>query len=91
MTMVDVDDSSLPADSQAKSVRLVWELAATRRSACIHQMNRVNSRSDHGHEHSTINIVVDISTVLVHLTPCRGMQSIDGAQSSADHQNNNQA
>jgi len=34
-------------------------LAATRRSVCIHQMNRVNSRSDHGHEDSTINIVVD--------------------------------
>jgi len=34
-------------------------LAATRRSVCIHQMNRVNSRSDHGHDDSTINIVVD--------------------------------
>jgi len=34
-------------------------LVATRRSVCIHQMNRVNSRSDHGHEDSTINIVVD--------------------------------
>jgi len=34
-------------------------LAATRRSVCIHQMNRVNSRSDRGHEDSTINIVVD--------------------------------
>jgi len=32
-------------------------LAATRRSVCIHQMNRVNSRSDHGHEDSTINVV----------------------------------
>jgi len=29
------------------------------RSVCIQQMNRVNSRSDHGHEDSTINIVVD--------------------------------
>ena len=27
-------------------VGLVWELAATRRSVCIHQMNRVNSRND---------------------------------------------
>jgi len=38
---------------------LVWGLAATRRSVCIHQMNRVNSRSDHGHEDSTINTVID--------------------------------
>ena len=38
---------------------LVWGLAATRRSVCIHQMNRMNSRSGHGHEDSTINIVVD--------------------------------
>jgi len=59
MAMVDVDGSShLSADSQPKSVGLVG-LAATRRSVCIHQMNRVNSRSDHGHEDSTINIVVD--------------------------------
>ena len=34
-------------------------MATTQRSVCIHQMNRVNSRSDHGHEDSTINIVVD--------------------------------
>ena len=60
MVMVDVDGSShLSADSQPKSVGLVWGLAATRRSVCIHQMNRVNYRSDHGHEDSTINIVVD--------------------------------
>jgi len=58
--MVDVDGSShLSADSQHKSVGLVWGLAATRHSIWIHQMNRVNSRSDHGHEDSTINIVVD--------------------------------
>ena len=58
--MVDVDGSShLSADSQPKSVGLVWGLAATRRSVCIHQMNRVNSRSDHGREDSTINIAVD--------------------------------
>jgi len=58
--MVDVDGSiHLPADSQPKSVGLVCGLAATRRLACIHQMNRVNSRSDHGHEDSTINIVDD--------------------------------
>jgi len=60
MVMVDVDGSShLSADSQPKSVGLVWGLAATQRSVCIHQMNRVNSRSDHGHEDSTINTVID--------------------------------
>ena len=60
LAMMDVDGSShLSADSQPKSVGLVSGLAATRRSVCIHQMNRVNSRSDHGHEDSTINIVVD--------------------------------
>jgi len=46
MAMVDVDGSShLSTDSQPKSVGLVWGLAATRCSVCIHQMNRVNSRS----------------------------------------------
>jgi len=58
---VDVDGSSrLSADSQPKSVGLVWGLAATRRSVCIHPMNRVNSRSDHGHDDSTMNIVVEL-------------------------------
>ena len=37
---------SVSADSQPKSVGLVWGLAATRRSVCIHQMNRVNSPND---------------------------------------------
>jgi len=36
---------NLSVDSQPKSVGLVWGLAATRRSVCIHQMNRVNSRN----------------------------------------------
>jgi len=61
MAMVDGDGSShLSADSQPKSVGLVWGLAATQRSVCIHQMNWVNSRSDHGHEDSTINIVIEL-------------------------------
>jgi len=61
MAMVDVDDSShLSADSQPKFVGLVWGLAATQRSVCFHQMNRVNSRSDHGYEDSTINIVIEL-------------------------------
>jgi len=41
---VDVDGGfQLSADSQLESVGLIWVLAATRRSVCIHQMNRVNS------------------------------------------------
>jgi len=50
----------LSANSQPKLVGLVWGLATTRRSVCIHQLNRVNSRSDRGHDDSTINIVVVI-------------------------------
>jgi len=66
MAMVEVDGSShLSADSQPKSVGLVWGLAATRRSVCIHQMNRVNSHSDRGHEDSTINIVVELLLLLL--------------------------
>jgi len=61
MAMLDVDGSShLSADSQPKSVGLAWGLAAIRRSVCIHQMNGVNSRSDHGHDDSTIKIVVEL-------------------------------
>jgi len=67
MAMVDVDDSILAADSQAKFV-LVWALTAIWRSVCVHQMNRVNSRSDHGHEDSTINIVVDIVSIIIYRT-----------------------
>ena len=58
---MDVDDScQFLADSQPKSADLVWGLAATRCSVYIHQMNRVNSRNDFGHDDSTINIVVAI-------------------------------
>jgi len=61
MATVDVDGSSqFSVDSQPKSVGLVWGLAATRRSVYIHQMNRVNSGNDFGHDDSTINIVVII-------------------------------
>ena len=66
MAMVDVDDScQLLADSQPKSIGLVWGLAATRRSVYIHQMNRVNSRNDFGHHHSTINIVMAIIIIII--------------------------
>jgi len=56
---VAANPQTKPTDLGCESVGLVWGLAATRHSVCIHQMNRVNSRSDHGHEDSTINIVVD--------------------------------
>ena len=62
--MVDVHGScQFSADSQPKSIGLVLGLAATRRSVCIHQMNRVNSRNDFGHDDSTMNIVVAISII----------------------------
>ena len=66
MAMVDVDGNcQFSADSQPKSIGLVWGLAATRRSVCIHQMNRVNSRNDFGHDDSTINIVVVINIIII--------------------------
>ena len=65
MAMVDVDAScQFSADSQPKSTGLVSGLAATRRSVCIHQMSRVNSRNDFGHDDSTINIVMAIIIVI---------------------------
>jgi len=67
MAMVDVDGSCQfsAADSQPKSTGLVWGLAATRRLVYIHQMNRVNSRNDFGHDDSTINIVVVIIIIFL--------------------------
>ena len=38
----------------------MWMIAANFRSVYIHQMNRVNSRNDFGHDDSTINIVMAI-------------------------------
>ena len=63
MAMVDVDGScQFSMDWQPKLIGLVWGLAATRtrRSLYIHQMNWVYSRSDFGHDDSTMNIVVVI-------------------------------
>jgi len=66
MAMVDVDDNcQLSADSQPKKTGLVWGLAATRRSVYIHQMNRMNSRNDFGHDDSTINIVMAIIIIII--------------------------
>jgi len=77
MAMVDVDDScQFSADSQPKSISLVWGLAATRRSVYIHQMNRVNSRNDFGHDDSTINIVtaiIIITIIIKQLMHCMGL------------------
>jgi len=64
MAMVDVDDScQLSVDSQPKSTGLVWGLAATQRSVYIHQMNRVNSLNDFGHD--VINIVMAIIIIII--------------------------
>ena len=66
MAMVDVDGScQFSADSQPKSIGLVWGLAATQHSVYIHQMNRVNSRDDFGYDDNTINIVVLIVIVII--------------------------
>ena len=61
MAMMDVDGScQFSADSQPKSIGLVWGLGATRRSVCIHQMNRVglNSCNGFGHDDSIIIIII---------------------------------
>jgi len=63
---VDVDDSCrFSADSQPKSTGLISGLAATRRSVYIHQMNRMNSRNDFGHDDSTINLVMAIIIIII--------------------------
>jgi len=65
MAMVDADDScQFSADLQPKSTGLVWGLAATRHSVYIHQMNRVNSHNDFGHDDSTIYIVMAIIIII---------------------------
>ena len=64
--MVDVDDScQFSADSQPKSIGLVWGLAATQRSVYIHQMNWVNFHNDFVHDDSTINIVMAIVIIII--------------------------
>ena len=63
--MVNVDGSSQFSASQPKSTGLVWGLAATRRSVCVRQMNRVNCRSDFGHDDSSINIFVVIIIIII--------------------------
>ena len=59
MAMVDVSGSSqFLVDSQPKSIGLVLGLAATRRSVYIHQMNRVNSRSDFGRHDIKVVVII---------------------------------
>jgi len=64
--MWNVDGScQFSADSQPRSIGLVYGLAATQHSVYIHQMNRVNSRNDFGHDDSTINIAVVIIIIIL--------------------------
>jgi len=66
MAMVDVDGScQFSADSQPKSIGLVCWLAATRRSVYIHQMNRVNSRNDFGHDDRAILKIVVVIIIII--------------------------
>ena len=48
-----------------RRIGLACGLAATRRSVYIHQMNRVNSRNDFGHDDSTIHIVMAIIIIII--------------------------
>jgi len=53
--------------SPSRLVCLVRGLAVTRRSVYIHQVNRVNSRNDFGHDYRTVNIVVAIIIITVNI------------------------
>ena len=59
-------------DSQPKSTGFTWALASTRRSVNIHQINRVNSRNDFGHEDSTMNNVIVITVIFAPSTQFPG-------------------
>jgi len=66
MATADVDSRcQFSADSQPKSIGFIRGLAATRRSVCIHQVNRVNSRNDFGHDDSAINIAAVIIIIII--------------------------
>ena len=66
--------------TQPQSTGLVWRLTATRRSVCIHQMNRVNSRHDLGHDDRTINIAVVIVIIIIIIFLNFGRSSRGGGQ-----------
>ena len=77
MATVDVDGScQFSADSQPKTIGLVWGLAATQRLVCIHQMNRVNSRNDFGHDDSTINTVVVTTVIIITIITSTGEDAV---------------
>jgi len=64
MAMVDVDGSSLPADSQVKSVCLAWVLAAIWLS--LHSSNEPCELSQWPrHDDSNINIILVIITIII--------------------------
>ena len=76
MVMVDVDSScQFSADSQPKSIGLVWMLAANRRSVYIDQMDWVNSCNDFDHDNSTINIVVVIINIIIIIVCSRALKN----------------
>ena len=52
-----------------KPSRLAWS-EGWRRSVYIHQMNRVNSRNNFGHDDSTINIVMAIIIIIISSHQC---------------------
>ena len=63
--MVDVDGSCLSADSQSKSVGLVWGLAATLASS-LHSSNEPGELSQWlCHDDSTINIILVIIIIII--------------------------
>ena len=62
MVMVDVDDSSLLADSQPKSIGLVWGLAATGTQSPFIKWTLAMALR---HDHNTINIVVELLLLIL--------------------------
>jgi len=56
MATVDVDGSSLPADSEPNSVGLVL-------AAIWHQMNWINTRDGFGYDDRTISIIISNTSV----------------------------
>jgi len=69
MAMVGVDDGSLEADSQPKSVGLVWGSAAAWRSVwnSSHEPSELSQWP--WHYDSTINIGISITLALVNYRP----------------------
>ena len=68
MAMVDVDCSCLSADSQSKSVGLVWGLVATL-ALSLHSSNEPGELSQWlCHDDSTINIILVIIIIIIIIT-----------------------